>query len=447
MQGEKKGKGSNGERFEEYGSFQSKKRNAARIDDLCRRLKKKLGRRWDASEDEGPRKAQRKSWDQGTNNRLWSVSDRIVVFQEAANEFLLGTRVWQLVPLNSRVVVVDSKLTIQQVIDALVVENQDFCAPVWDSERERFLGIVTWKALISALVKSGSSLEDFLACHVGKIPLDEMCKIIPTHHLKKVIQACMKPCGTFCVVGGTLNGGLDTSDILNVFTRRRILKFLLRQLSAHAAGPVQLKTSERDSKGMDIVSDNTKTVDTTGRKTSSFKRNLFDEILMFTVEQLSIASTHGVEIVRKGVKLKDVLTTMVQKVLPHVVILDDDGRAVEMYSRSDIRILSAEVLGVVDLDVVEAANRHRRLCTYCSKSDTLHTIMAKMATSATNGEALVCVGKDKRFEGLVSFTSLFGILETKQGSQHQLSQLQTPQHQSSQHQVSGAADDSSRTCR
>uniref|UniRef100_A0A7S2X9G2 CBS domain-containing protein n=1 Tax=Lotharella oceanica TaxID=641309 RepID=A0A7S2X9G2_9EUKA len=85
-----------------------------------------------------------------------------------------------------------------------------------------------------------------------------------------------------------------------------------------------------------------------------------------------------------------------------------------MYSRADIRLLSDEVAAVLDVDVVAAAGRHRRMCTFCTKNDTLQTVMQKMAwTAGMAGEALVCVGPDQRYEGLVSFTSLFGILESK----------------------------------
>eukprot|EP00468_Gymnochlora_sp_CCMP2014_P005719 CAMPEP_0167750966 /NCGR_PEP_ID=MMETSP0110_2-20121227/6291_1 /TAXON_ID=629695 /ORGANISM="Gymnochlora sp., Strain CCMP2014" /LENGTH=533 /DNA_ID=CAMNT_0007636359 /DNA_START=49 /DNA_END=1650 /DNA_ORIENTATION=+ len=421
-------------RFADFSSFQAqpmraKRANAARLNNLCQRLKKKLERRWNGADDEMPRKAQRKTWDQCSNSSRWSVDDRIVVFQEAANEFLRDTKVWQLVPIITRVVVVDSKLTIQQVIDALVHENQENAAPVWNSQNERFTGVVTWQSLINALVASESTLNQFLSTPIGQIKLDSMQKVHPTHPLKEVIQKCMQTAGpcTFCIVGATYNGGLETSDILNVFTRRRILKFLFGQLSSHTAAAFRTSTvstkgikgdtkSSRSSVSSMEAIISSQTNSSSGGGASALKRNLFDEILMFTVEQLSIAQTHSVEIVRGGVTLKHVLKTLVMKSLPRVVVLDSDGRAVEMYSRSDIRILSDEVLAALDQDIVQAAKSHRRLCTFCTKQDTLQSIMFKMATGAATSEALVCVNSEGRFEGLVSFTSLFGILESKQGA-------------------------------
>lgn len=124
------------------------------------------------------------------------------------------------------------------------------------------------------------------------------------------------------------------------------------------------------------------------------KKNLFDETLMFTIEQLGINSREGVHTVRQGEAcLKEVLKTLVTKSLGRVVVLDKQGRALEMYSRSDIRILSGEILDVLNLDVVEAARKHPRLCTFCSRTDTLQSVMAKMA----NGDATAGVKREHFF--------------------------------------------------
>jgi len=394
-----------------------KRANAARLNNLCQRLKKKLGRRWDEAEDEHRRKAQRKSFKQSSNTR-WSGDDRILVFQEAANEFLKGTKVWQLIPESARVVVLDSRLSIQQVIDALVSESQQNCAPVWDSKIQKYSGVATWQSLISALITSGSNLKDFLSRKIGTINLDKMLRVHPKHPLKEAIQASMtsEP-RTFCVIGGTCSGGLETGDIMNVFTRQRILRFLFGQLSAHAAGENHSYNSVEASTTPSLSGERK-----SGTNTDLVKKNLFDEILMFTVEQLGIVSRDGVKTVTAGQAcLKEVLVKLVKQNLGRVVVLDNDGRAIEMYSRSDIRIMSDEVLSILDLDVVEAARKHPRLCTFCSRTDTLQVVMAKMAKgAATAGEVLVCVGPDRRYEGLVSFTSLFGILDnTKQDAASQ----------------------------
>eukprot|EP00466_Bigelowiella_natans_P000073 jgi/Bigna1/84789/estExt_fgenesh1_pg.C_10063 len=425
-------------RFHAYTPFPTeqpmkKRANAARLNNVYQRLKKKLGRRWDEAEDEHRRKSQRKS--RQSNSTRWSEDDRILVFQEAANEFLRGTKVWQLVPETTRVVVLDSELSIQQVIDALVSEMQQNCAaPVWNSKTETFSGVATWQCLISALITSGLSLKEFLSKKIGTISLDKMLRINPTHPLNVLIQASMtSESRTFCVVGGTCNGGLETGDILNVFTRQRILRFLFGQLSAHAAGNNNNNpsiTSLENNQNQSSLKSSSSTADSDTKARGSAggaaaiaannnNKNLFDEILMFTVKQLGIVSRDGVKTVTKGQAcLKEVLTGLVKHNLGRVVVVDKEGRAIEMYSRSDIRIMSDEIVSVLDLDVVEAAQKHPRLCTFCSRTDTLQTVMAKMAKgAATAGEVLVCVGPEphKRYEGLVSFTSLFGILDTKQG--------------------------------
>jgi len=220
----------------------------------------------------------------------------------------------------------------------------------------------------------------------------------------------------FCVVGGIAHGGLHaTNDILNVFTRRRILQFLFGQLSAHASGPgASIHTVPKESKALTQGAMNASSQSGAGAEAcASPEKNLFDDILMFTVEQLGIVRKDA-ETVGGRAKLREVITTMVRKRIPRVVVLDNDGRAVEMYSRADIRLLSDEVAAVLDVDVVAAAGIHRRMCTFCTKNDTLQTVMQKMAwTAGMAGEVLVCVGPDQSYEGLVSFRSLFGILESK----------------------------------
>eukprot|EP00465_Bigelowiella_longifila_P010215 CAMPEP_0185258058 /NCGR_PEP_ID=MMETSP1359-20130426/7043_1 /TAXON_ID=552665 /ORGANISM="Bigelowiella longifila, Strain CCMP242" /LENGTH=315 /DNA_ID=CAMNT_0027843405 /DNA_START=93 /DNA_END=1040 /DNA_ORIENTATION=+ len=269
---------------------------------------------------------------------------------------------------------------------------------------------------------------------------------------------------TFCVVGGTCNGGLETGDILNVFTRQRILRFLFGQLSAHAAGNSNNTHSIsglENNENQPALRSSSSTVDSDTKARGSASgggagaaiavnnnnKNLFDEILMFTVEQLGIVSRDGVKTVTKGrACLKEVLTGLVKQNLGRVVVLDTEGRAIEMYSRSDIRIMSDEIVRVLDLDVVEAARKHPRLCTFCSRTDTLQTVMAKMAKgAATAGEVLVCVGPEphKRYEGLVSFTSLFGILDTKQGGGGNIATVQAQASASSNNQGRGAKTNTS----
>eukprot|EP00472_Partenskyella_glossopodia_P009684 CAMPEP_0197523716 /NCGR_PEP_ID=MMETSP1318-20131121/8596_1 /TAXON_ID=552666 /ORGANISM="Partenskyella glossopodia, Strain RCC365" /LENGTH=445 /DNA_ID=CAMNT_0043076503 /DNA_START=70 /DNA_END=1407 /DNA_ORIENTATION=+ len=414
-------------RFAAYAPFPplKKRANAARLDNLHQRLKKKLGRRWDGDEDEGPRKAPRKSRDQCTNWSRFSVNDRIVVFQEAANEFLRGTKVWQLIPETSRVAVLDSKLTVQQVIDALVTENQEHVAPVWDSSEEKYLGIASWESMITSLIASKLSLKNFLNSAIRELKLDPMINVSPTHPLMEAIQTCetSEP-RTFCIVGANIVPvnedrvqlnlrGLETFDVLNVFTRKRILRFLFAQLSVNAAGPgiSMPDKSQGQTQPAKIKAE--------GGGANENEKNLFDEILMFTVDQLGIVQRKGVETVTPGsASLKQVLTALVERSLPRVVVLDSQGRAVEMYSKSDIRILSDDVVGALDLDIYAATGRHRRLCSFCTRNDTLQSVMQKMAYGdATAGEVLVCVGPENRYEGLVSFSSLFEILKSKQPSQ------------------------------
>lgn len=390
--------------YEPYPNMK-KRPNSVRVDDLCRRLKKKLGRRWDGEADEGPRKAQRMSLDQCSNSTRWSVNDRIMVFQEAANEFLKNMTVWQLVPQVTTVSVLDSQVGLNQAIALLSSDSSTPCAPVWDSNSQAFKGVLTFECLFDAVIASQDPRQKMLEAKLDTIHLAPMELVALKEPLTKRVQACMGHHSHFCIVGNS-NKAADSkaktateTNILNVCTTQHILGFLFGQLSAYASGGERVANN-----GFDGGND---------EKTGGGQRapNLFDQILNFTVDQLGIVNKDVVTMQGDHVTLIHILRDMVEHSIPHVVVLDKQGKAIEMYSRSEIRLLSGSVLDLMEAKATEAAARHPRLCTFCTKSDNLRTVMAKMND---HGKVLVCVDSNRRFEGLVSYNSLLSILDNKQ---------------------------------
>ena len=71
--------------------------------------------------------------------------------QDIVKQFLDTHKIVEAIQDNSRVIVLNHELTLNQVIDAMIVEQNAIFALIWNSEQREFTGIVTLRNILEMI--------------------------------------------------------------------------------------------------------------------------------------------------------------------------------------------------------------------------------------------------------------------------------------------------------
>jgi Mg2+/Co2+ transporter CorC len=71
--------------------------------------------------------------------------------QDIVKQFLDDHKIVEAIQDNSRVIVLNHELTLNQVIDAMIVEQNAIFALIWNSEQREFTGIVTLRNILEMI--------------------------------------------------------------------------------------------------------------------------------------------------------------------------------------------------------------------------------------------------------------------------------------------------------
>ena len=71
--------------------------------------------------------------------------------QDIVKQFLDNHKIVEAIQDNSRVIVLNHELTLNQVIDAMIVEQNAIFALIWNSEQREFTGIVTLRNILEMI--------------------------------------------------------------------------------------------------------------------------------------------------------------------------------------------------------------------------------------------------------------------------------------------------------
>jgi 5'-AMP-activated protein kinase regulatory gamma subunit len=279
------------------------------------------------------------------------------------------------------VVVFDTQLSVRKAFFALVY-NGVRAAPLWDSERQEFIGMLTITDFIQILYKyykSGQSGIKGLEQHQISTWRDEMEKekkksdkpglisIDPTERLHKAVQTLFDMKVHRLPVLDRQSG-----NVLYILTHKRILRFLFLYLH-------------------------------------DLPRPAFMEK---TPKEMGIGTWENVETVMPSTPLIEALRKFLEKRVSALPIVDAEGRVVDIYAKFDVINLAAEkAYNNLDITVQEALKYRSDWfegVRSCMVTDSLSTVIDTLVKAEVH--RMVITDSEKKIAGIVSLSDILAHL-------------------------------------
>ncbi|PAA92973.1 hypothetical protein BOX15_Mlig018326g1 [Macrostomum lignano] len=283
---------------------------------------------------------------------------------------------YDLIPTSSKLLVFDTNLNVRKAFFALVY-NGLRAAPLWDSDRQKFVGILTVTDFIYILHKYYRS---------ALVPME----VLETHRIstwQAELSSQLKPltwispeASLYDAIRVLLHSRVHrlpvidplTGNALYIVTHKRVLKFIC--LYAH-----QLPMP-----------------------------GWLDQPII----QLGIGTHSNIVTVSGTTSLVKVLSLFVQNRVSALPVLSSDGRLTDIYSKFDVINLAAtKTYNNLDISVAEALQYRRERfegVSKCSSDATLKAVIDQLVQDEVH--RLVIVDQDNRVTGMVSLSDVLNAL-------------------------------------
>ncbi|XP_060812814.1 serine-rich adhesin for platelets-like [Bombus pascuorum] len=287
-------------------------------------------------------------------------------------KFFKFHKCYDLIPTSAKLVVFDTHLLVKKAFFALVY-NGVRAAPLWDSSRQEFVGMLTITDFIKILqmyYTSPSVTMDELEEHeldtwrkVLKDQVHPLVSIGPDASLYEAIKTLIQNrIHRLPVIDP------DTGNVLYILTHKRILRFLF--LYIH-----ELPKPSFTSK---------------------------------TLRDLRIGTFENIETATEETSIILALKKFVERRVSALPIIDTEGKLVNIYSKFDVINLAAEkTYNNLDISLREA-NEHRNEwfegVQSCKLDETLFTIMERIVRAEVH--RLVVIDDDDKVIGIISLSDL-----------------------------------------
>ncbi|XP_055082676.1 5'-AMP-activated protein kinase subunit gamma-1 isoform X3 [Periophthalmus magnuspinnatus] len=295
-------------------------------------------------------------------------------------DFMKSHSCYEAVPTSSKVLLLDTKLQVKAAFLALV-SNGLRAAPLWDSRRQRFVGMLTITDFINSLhCFYRSPLVQMFELERHRIDTwrglaFQKVYLKHSHHGLISISANTS---LFEAVLMLLRFKIhrlpvldpESGDVLHILTHKRILKFLY------------LYTLPRP------------------------------RFLDQSVLDLGIGTFSDLAVIQDSDSLFSALTLFVQRRVSALPVVDQQGHVVGLYSRFDVINLAAQK-SYSDLEVTMTETLKRRTCFIegvlkCYPQESLETVLQRIVQAQVH--RLVMVDSADRVQGIVSLSDLLQAL-------------------------------------
>ncbi|XP_072297624.1 5'-AMP-activated protein kinase subunit gamma-1-like isoform X2 [Eucyclogobius newberryi] len=291
--------------------------------------------------------------------------------------FMKSHKCYDIVPTSSKLVVFDTALQVKKAFFALVA-NGVRAAPLWDTEKQSFVGMLT--------------ITDFIIIlhRYYKSPLVQIYEL-EEHKLETwrevYLQATFKPlvnispeASLFEAVYTLIKNKIHrlpvidpvTGNALYILTHKRILKFL------------QLFMREMP-------------------KPAFMKQSL---------GELGIGTYREIAFIHPDTPIIKALSIFVEKRVSAVPVVDEAGKVVDIYSKFDVINLAAEkTYNNLDITVTQALKHRSQYfegVVKCHKMETLDTIVDRIVKAEVH--RLVVVDEHSNIEGIISLSDILQAL-------------------------------------
>uniref|UniRef100_A0A8C6VDZ1 5'-AMP-activated protein kinase subunit gamma-1 n=2 Tax=Naja naja TaxID=35670 RepID=A0A8C6VDZ1_NAJNA len=291
--------------------------------------------------------------------------------------FMKSHRCYDLIPTSSKLVVFDTSLQVKKAFFALVT-NGVRAAPLWDSKKQSFVGMLTITDFINILHRYyKSALVQIYELEEHKI--ETWREVYLQDSFKPLV--CISPnASLFDAVTSLIQNKIhrlpvidpESGNTLYILTHKRILKFL-KLFIAEFPKP---------------------------------------EFMTKTLEELKIGTYDNIAKVQTNTPVYVALGIFVQHRVSALPVVDESGRVVDIYSKFDVINLAAEkTYNNLDVTVTKALQHRSQYfegVLKCYKHETLETIINRLVEAEVH--RLVVVDENDVVKGIVSLSDILQAL-------------------------------------
>ncbi|KAM4533742.1 uncharacterized protein PAE49_022150 isoform 2-T2 [Odontesthes bonariensis] len=291
--------------------------------------------------------------------------------------FMKCHKCYDIIPTSSKLVVFDTTLQVKKAFFALVA-NGVRAAPLWESKKQSFVGMLTITDFINILTRYYKSpmvqiyeLEEHKIETWRELYLQETFKplvhISPDASIFEAVYSLIKNKIHRLPVINPISG-----NALYILTHKRILKFL------------QLFVCEMP----------------------------MPAFMKQTLEELDVGTYSNIAYIHPDTPLITALSVFTHRRVSALPVVDHNGNVVDIYSKFDVINLAAEkTYNNLDVTVTQAL-RHRSQyfegVMKCNKLETLGTIVDRIVKAEVH--RLVVVDEESRIVGIVSLSDILQAL-------------------------------------
>jgi 5'-AMP-activated protein kinase regulatory gamma subunit len=292
-------------------------------------------------------------------------------------KFMKAHKCYDLIPTSSKLVCFDTQLNVKKAFFALVY-NGVRAAPLWDSTRQEFVGMLTITDFIKILQKYYKSplvhmdeLEEHKIATWREVLKDysrPFVHIDPDSSLFDAIHMlCENKIHRLPVIDKS------SGNTLYILTHKRILRFLYLYIYDLPPMPPFMHQS---------------------------------------IEELGLGTFDNLATAKPSTPLILALQIFVERRISALPVLDKDGKVIDIYAKFDVINLAAEKT-YNNLDItIEQALKNRREgfegVQTCRKTETLSSIMEKIVKAEVH--RLVVVDENEKVTGIISLSDILFFL-------------------------------------
>uniref|UniRef100_A0A803KKD0 5'-AMP-activated protein kinase subunit gamma-1 n=1 Tax=Xenopus tropicalis TaxID=8364 RepID=A0A803KKD0_XENTR len=302
--------------------------------------------------------------------------------------FMKNHKCYDLIPISSKLVVFDTSLQVKKAFFALVT-NGVRAAPLWDSKKQGFVGMLTITDFINILHRYYKSpMVQIYELEEHKI---ETWRELYLQDSFKPLVSISPSASLFDAVSSLIKNRIhrlpvispDSGNTLYILTHKRILKFLKLFKMSEVEKPAFVTKSLKD---------------------------------------LHIGTYENIALVRPDTPVYVALGIFVQRRVSALPVVDDSGRVVDIYSKFDVINLAAEkTYNNLDITVTKALGHRSHYfegVLKCYQHETLETIINRLVEAEVH--RLVVVDENDVAKGIVSLSDILQCLVLTAGGEKSL---------------------------
>ncbi|XP_020813083.1 uncharacterized protein LOC110187917 isoform X3 [Drosophila serrata] len=287
-------------------------------------------------------------------------------------KFFRFHKCYDLIPTSAKLVVFDTQLLVKKAFYALVY-NGVRAAPLWNSEKQQFVGMLTITDFIKILqmyYKSPNASMEQLEEH----KLDTWRSVL--HNQVMPLVSIGPDASLYDAIKILIHSRIHrlpvidpaTGNVLYILTHKRILRFLFLYIN-ELPKPAYMQRSLRE---------------------------------------LKIGTYNNIETADETTSIITALKKFVERRVSALPLVDAEGRLVDIYAKFDVINLAAEKT-YNDLDVsLRKANEHRNEwfegVQKCNLDESLYTIMERIVRAEVH--RLVVVDEQRKVIGIISLSDI-----------------------------------------